>query len=168
MVHLSVEIKKKIIQDYYDLNLKPSQLAKRNNTSRTNIYKIINAKNLERKKYDTTNRWKLKEQEKIDIVNLIKNDPFIKPREIKAEVSMIEASEKTIRRHLKREGLNSYVALKKTKIDKKEASDRLRFAAKMSSWLLEKYGQLFLSDERTIENKPKKKFGKCMHFSFLM
>ena len=116
MVHLSLIQKNEIIESFYEFKTTKAQLAREYNTTERNIYNIVKSKvPKKRKQYDNSNRFILKEQQKVDILKIIELNPLASLKIIK-DLSGVEASRSTINRFLKSKNINCYVALEKSKI----------------------------------------------------
>lgn len=127
-------------------------------TTRT-VYNIVkNQVNLARKKYDSTLRYELIDQEIEDIKNLIDSNEQIKWKELKKELSL-PVSFSTISRIVKKEG---YVRLKKrgkSCMLKNEKIQQLRldFCEKYKNWTADQWEQAVFLDESYVQTQHNSK-----------
>lgn len=131
------QTQKEEIKKALDDGVKPFILAKEYNVSTKIIKRIDKKESTSRKKYDISNRFKLTEQDKIDIkqcgtTNLNKVNKFIGNK----------VHNSTISRHFKEIGLNTYKALNKTNLKNYNKKQRISFEVAL---LIEKRTSLILS-----------------------
>lgn len=152
---LSEKCRKDII-DMIDSNILKSDIARHYKVDPKTIYNIYSANKHQRKPYDNQNRFKLKEQDKIDILELLKNDSSIKLNDIRSQLST-KVSPDTINRFIKSQGYKTYVALKKRNITRTQKKERVRFAMEHIKWI-EEWKNVIFTDESTINTEPSKVF----------
>ena len=128
-------------------------------TPRT-LYNICNLGRSARKSYDSSNRFALKEQDKVDILQLIREDSGTKLGWIANQLST-SVSIRTIERFLQDELYICYVALRKTNLTLPDENKRVEFARNKLTWTLDQWKQTVFVDECLFKNTPHKKFIRC-------
>lgn len=110
----------------FECGVKPSHIAKLFNVSSRTVKNICKKKELERKKYDSTNRFKITEQNKVEIEDYLMNNSKCSTMKIKQDLQL-DASKSTINKSLKDMGIKSYVQRKRSNIPQGIINSRLQY-----------------------------------------
>lgn len=152
-----------LIISKYKKNKNISKIARDLELKYQTVYSIIQRnKNENRIKNKTKNGRpkKLDNRANRRIVREIKKDRRQTLNEITNTINKtksISVSSKTVRRLIKKTGLNARVARKKPFISLKNQKGRKKWAQKYGKWSLYKWKKIIWSDECSVENDPKRR-----------
>lgn len=136
--------------------VEPVILANEYSVSPRTIKRIGKKESTKRKSYDNSNRFKLNEQDKVDIeeagtTNLSKVNQYIGNK----------VHNRTISRHYKRISYRTYKALNKTHLNNYNKKKRLSFAHLYGWWSHKQWKRVIFTDETTVQNFSSKEFIRC-------
>lgn len=150
------EIDKLDIIDSIDNNINKSVLARKYGVDPKTIYNIYaNRTNVKRKKYDTSNRFKLTEQDKVDVLATIKKNSKTGLKELQANLHT-QLSTDTIGRFLKRNNYATYRSKVKKNLSNLDKVSRLNYALKRVDWI-EEWKNCVFTDETLVQNFANRK-----------
>lgn len=165
----------KIINEYASGTSK-AEIARNFKVSRPTVHSIIkkheNGESLFRKPYDSTMRFKLNDQDKVNIDEFCKANEHGNLTEMTSELRLT-VSKPTLSRFLDANGYKFYKTKSKLALEPEEKKSRFRWACEREHWSEEDWKAVCFTDETTIRNysnnyKPTSIERKSEHKNSLM